>query len=578
MQKEATQIKYIAYSRKSTESEDRQVLSLNDQKREVEDVERKENLKVVIKFLGDKKGESHTAHKRGRPIFNKVMDLIEAGKANGLLVWHANRLARNAFDGGRIITAMDEGTLLEVKTTSGRTYYNTPEDKFFLQLEFGMAKKSSDDNSVAVKRGLKTKINMGWYPARAPVGYLNSKNYEEKGQNFIFKDDERFEPVKRMWQMMLTGNYTPPKILEVVNKDWKFKTRTTKRSVGKPLSRSGIYRLFTNPFYYGWFEYAGQLCKGNHEPMINEKEFDQVQKLLGREGRPRPKEHRFAFTGLMKCGNCGAMITAEEKIKKQKNGNIHHYIYYHCTKRIDKKCPEKMIEINALNNKIDLLIQNLTISDKFQHWAIKYLHEIRQNEAKSNQNVFESKQKSLARITEQLQNLILTYTSPENANGQIMTSQELQTTKSSLLKQKAALESDLKAQGKTIEEWAELSERTFNFARYAQMWFAKGDMATKRAVFASLGSHLIVKDQNLNVSLHPYFKVIFDNVKRAEKELIKVRTSENEQNKGQIALILAKCPTMRRKWDSNPQALTGAAFQERWNTVIRFLRGGEGGI
>jgi len=70
------------------------------------------------------------------------MDNIEAGKANGLLVWHANRLARNASDGGRIITAMDEGWLLEVRTTSGRTYYNTPEDKFFLQLEFGMAKKS----------------------------------------------------------------------------------------------------------------------------------------------------------------------------------------------------------------------------------------------------------------------------------------------------------------------------------------------------------------------------------------------------------------------------------------------------
>jgi site-specific DNA recombinase len=553
MQKNPTEIKYIAYSRKSTESEDRQVLSLNDQKREIEETEKRENLKVVMKFLGDGKGESHTAHKRGRPVFNKVMDLIEAGKANGLLVWHANRLARNALDGGRIITAMDEGSLLEVKTTSGRTYYNTPEDKFFLQLEFGMAKKSSDDNSVAVKRGLKTKLNLGWKPSRAPLGYLNSKNFEEKGQNYIFKDDARFEQVKRMWQMMLTGNYTPPQILEIVNNEWKFKTRTTKRSVGKPLARSSIYRIFTNPFYYGYFNYGGQLYKGNHEPMITEKEFDQVQKLLGRDGRPRPKEHRFAFTGLMKCGNCGAMITAEEKIKRQKNGNTHHYVYYHCTKRIDKNCPEKMIELKDLDVKIDLLIKDLTISDKFKGWAIKYLHEIRQNEAQSNQNVFENKQKSLLRITDQLQNLILKYTAPENSNEEIMTSQEMQGVKASLLKQKTALESDLKAQGKTIEEWAELSERTFNFARYAQMWFANGDIQTKRAVFSALGSHLIIKDQNLNVALHPYFKIVFDNLKKAERELIKVRTSEFEQNRGQTALILAKCPTLRGRWDSNPQ-------------------------
>ena len=217
-----------------------------------------------------------------------------------------------------------------------------------------------------------------------------------------------------------------------------------------------------------------------------------------------------------------------------------------------------MVELKDLDAKIDLLIKDLTISDKFKGWAIRYLHEIRQNEAQSNQNVFENKQKSLLRITDQLQNLILKYTAPENSNEEIMTTQEMQGVKASLLKQKTALESDLKAQGKTIEEWAELSERTFNFARYAQMWFANGDIQTKRAVFAALGSHLIIKDQNLNVALHPYFKIIFDNLKKAERELVKVRTSEFEQNRGQFALIMAKCPTLRRRWDSNPRDPCGS--------------------
>ena len=555
MQQNTIKIKYIAYSRKSTESEDRQVLSLNDQKREVEELETKESLNVAMKFLGDGKGESQTAHKRGRPIFNKVMDLIEAGKANGLLVWHANRLARNAWDGGRIITAMDEGNLLEVKTTSGRTYYNTPEDKFFLQLEFGMAKKSSDDNSVAVKRGLKTKLQMGWYPSRAPLGYLNSKNFEEKGQNYVFKDSERFDTVKRMWQMMLTGNYTPPQILKILNEEWKFKTRSTKRYVGKSLCRSAIYRIFTNPFYYGWFEYGKkgnrQLYKGNHEPMITEEEFDRVQKLLGRDGKPRPKQHRFAFTGLMKCGNCGAMITAEEKIKRQKNGNVHHYIYYHCTKRKDENCPEKMIELKDLNAQIDTLIKNLSISEKFKSWAIKYLHEIRQNEAQSNETILDNKQKQLLQATKQLDNLLLKFTSPENEGGKFISDEEYQTLKTRLIKEKSSLESELKTHGKVVEEWLELSERTFNFARYAHIWFAKGDMDTRRAIFAALGSHLIIKDQKLNVELHNYFKVIFDNLPQAEKELLNVRTSENATNKRQIAQVWAKCPTLRRVQDSN---------------------------
>ena len=418
-----------------------------------------------------------------------------------------------------------------------------------------MAKKSSDDNGVAVKRGLKTKLQMGWYPSRAPLGYLNSKNFEEKGQNFIFKDPERFDTVKRMWSLMLTGNYTPPKILEIATNEWKFKTRTTKRFVGKPLSTSGIYRIFTNPLYCGMFEYGEpkQSYKGNHEPMITQEEFDRVQKILGREGKPRPKEHRFAFTGLMQCGNCEAMITAEEKIKKQKNGNVHHYVYYHCTKRKDKNCPAKMIRLKDLSTKIDGVIKDLTISDKFKSWAIRYLHETRQNEAKSNQSVFENKQKSLTRVTEQLHNLLITYTSPENTDEKIMTSQELQTVKATLLKQKAALENDLKTQGKDIEEWVATTEKSFKFAHYAQMWFNKTeDMDTKRAIFAALGSHLIIKDQNLNVTLHPYFKTIFEKRDKVEKEISKVRTSEIGQNSREFALTMAKCPTLRRGWESNP--------------------------
>lgn len=203
------------------------MLSLDDQERELKILETRENLDVVQRFGGSRGGESHTAFKRGRPIFNRIMQDIEMGKANGLLVYHPNRCARNAFDGGWIVTAMDEGKLVEVKTPF-RTYRNTPDDKFFLQLEFGVAKKSSDDSSVAVKRGLKTKVDMGWYPSKAPLGYLNTIT-RERGSNEIMKDPQRFDIVKRMWNLMLTGNYTPPQILKIATEEWKFKTRPTKR-------------------------------------------------------------------------------------------------------------------------------------------------------------------------------------------------------------------------------------------------------------------------------------------------------------------------------------------------------------
>ncbi len=553
-------INYISYTRKSTEGEDRQTLSLEDQKRELDELISKEGLKVSESFTGKVKGESQSAHKRGRPIFNHIMQQIERGKANGLIVYHPNRIARNAFDGGLVITLMDEGKLLEIKTPT-KTYVNNPDDKFWLQLEFGMAKKSSDDNGVAVTRGIKTKLMAGWYPSRAPLGYLNTKNYEEKGKNFILKDTERYDSVRRMWDLMLTGNYTPPQIVQIANNEWKFKTRPTKRHPGlKPLSRSNIYKIFTNPFYYGYFEYgkegSKQLYKGSHEPMITEKEYDIVQKLLGRLGRPRAQKHRFAFTGLMRCGNCGAMITAEEKVKHQKNGNIHHYVYYRCTKQKDEKCPEKAIELKELSSQIDEAIGKFTISERFKNWAIKDLHQIRQTEAQTHEAALKSTERDHLRITQQLHNLLLKHSSPENSEGQLMSDAEYQDVRTSLLKQKSALESRITTQNKEIDEWVALSERTFNFARYARTWFAQGDMNTKRAIFACIGSHLIVKDRKIAVTLRPVFQTIFEALPKTQPAISEIRTSLelalSASNNEKDALSGQSISTWRRGWDSNP--------------------------
>ncbi len=546
-------LEYIAYCRKSTTGEDRQALSLEDQERDLVKIEQSERLNVVERFTGKEHGESQSAHKRGRPIFTHVMRQIEAGKANALLVWHPNRIARNAFDGGWVITAMDEGKLIEVKTV-GRTYRNTSNDKFMLALEFGMAKKSSDDNGDAVKRGLNTKLKMGWYPSRAPMGYLNTKNYEEKGQNKIYNDPERFDMVKRMWQMMLTGNYTPPQILAIANNEWKLKTRNTKRVLSKPLCRAGIYRIFNNPFYAGFFIYPkvnGEWYKGMHEPMISEEEFNRVQDMLGNKKRPRPLTRKFALTGIMRCGHCGAMITAEIKVKHQKNGNTHHYVYYRCTKRIDEKCPEKAVELKVLSGQIDSIIKGLTISDKFRDWAIKYLHEVRQNEARGNEQSLSNKQKRLLEIVKQLDSLLIRFTSPANINGELFSDTEYKETKSSLIKEKNALENDLQAQGKAIERWVELSEKTFNFARYASIWFEKGDLEVKRAIFACIGSDFIIKSQNLNVQLRKPFNFIFENIKEAEQELVSVRTSKNGLHKGQNVFFDPQFASMRRERDSN---------------------------
>src|SRR3989344_2367211 len=117
---------YYAYCRKSTDTEDKQIASIGDQKRELLEYAEREGI-TIERFYE----ESQSAHSRGRPIFAEMMSVIEAGRGTGLLVWHLNRIARNAFDGGWVVTAMDEKRLVDIRTPY-RTYKNAADDKFFM--------------------------------------------------------------------------------------------------------------------------------------------------------------------------------------------------------------------------------------------------------------------------------------------------------------------------------------------------------------------------------------------------------------------------------------------------------------
>jgi len=97
--------------------------------------------------------------------------------------------------------------------------------------------------------------------------------------------------------------------------------------------------------------------EGKHEKMITLEEYDRVQMLLGREGKPRPKTHEFAFTGSIRCGVCGCLYTAETKKKIiKKTGEIKEYTYYHCTRKTTKiKCDQKK---NIPVDDLELAIEN----------------------------------------------------------------------------------------------------------------------------------------------------------------------------------------------------------------------------
>jgi len=547
MKQDNNKIKYFVYARKSSESEDRQVASIEAQIEELNKISKQKNLKIVEVFT-----ESMSAKAPGRPIFNEMTKKISNGEADGILCWKLNRLARNPIDGGQISWMLQQGIIKHIQTF-GQSYY--PDDNVIVMaVELGMANQFIRDLSSDTKRGLMAKARQGWYPGVAKPGYINEK-YSDKGVKRVLKDPERFLLIRKAWDMFLTGKHPVTQILDKMNNEWGYRTIKRRKLGGKPMAKSKLYEIFTDTFYYREYEYprgSGIWHRGKHERMITEEEFDKAQILLGRKGKPRPKRHTFAFTGLIKCGECGAMITAEEKIKRCKNGNVHHYTYYHCTKKVDPGCSQKNTRVEELNKQIDKWLSKIEINEKYKDFAIKYLNKTNDKELESRKSILKSQQKEYSRCLTELDNLLKLKISPANSDGSLLNDEEYKKQKVSITKKKARLEELLNDMGDRVEKWMSAAEQIYDFACFARIRFAKGDKQTKKEILSAIGQNLFLKNGKLTIQLKEPLKIISNTlsfVPEARRRLEPVKIAQNERK---TALSSGSMSAWLPGQDSNP--------------------------
>ena len=346
-------VKYCLYARKSTESEERQVLSIDSQIKEMLQLAERENLEVVTM-----KRESHSAKETGRrPIFNEIVDEIKQGKFNGILTWAPDRISRNAGDLGKIVDLMDSGALVEIRTF-GQRFSNNPNEKFLLMILGSQAKLENDNRGINVKRGLRTRVEMGLWPGMAPLGYLNQKHMDKKCQIII--DPQRAPVIKKMFEKVAFEHYSGRKVYNWLRHELNFYTRGN-----KPLALSGIYRILDNSFYYGVFESprkSGNWYTGKHEPIITQELYEKAKVQLKRDQIVR-KNHEFSFTKLFTCGYCGSGISAEEKYKQLKDGTHARYIYYSCSRARDRNCKNKYIREEELITELLKILDKVNINE-----------------------------------------------------------------------------------------------------------------------------------------------------------------------------------------------------------------------
>jgi len=534
MKQENNKIKYFLYARKSSESEDRQIQSIDDQVDRLKKLASDLNLDIKKIYT-----ESKSAKKpNNRPVYDEIIQGIENGEANGILCWQINRLSRNPIDSGRLSWLLQQGTLKSIQTIDKQ--YLPDDNVLLFNVESGMANQFIIDLRKNTKRGVEGKLNRGWLPSIAPIGYLN-----DKLEKTIIKDPERFNLVRKMWDLMLTGNYTPPKILEIATKEWGLRTPKHKRGGNKELSRSVTYKIFAHIFYAGIIEWDGKQYTGKHEPMITLEEYDRVQMLLGRKGRPRPQKHEFAFTGFIRCGECGCLHTAESHTKLIKStGKIKTFTYYHCTrKKRDINCSQrKMVSKEELELQVERELEKYTILPEFLHWALEGLNTDNDTKIEDRTKVYEMQHKTLVETQKELDELT------KMRYRQLIDDETFVREKNTLKGKIAQFTEKLKETETRAEKWLEITEKTFSFATYARKAFIsaseKGELEPKKEILMAIGKTPTIRDKKLFIEPNKWFAEIGNDYPALGNEYTGLEPMKLPLNRAKIEAIAS----IRARW------------------------------
>ena len=358
--------KYFLYARKSTDVEDKQVLSIEAQLAELRALARRDELEIVAEFV-----EKQSAKQPGRPIFGDMMSRIQRGEAQGIICWKIDRLARNPVDGGQVQWLLQQGVIRHIQTHDRSHYPN--DNVLMMSVELGMANEYVRQLAANTARGLRQKARQGIYPGLAPLGYVNdprTKTIRVHKKNAVL--------VREMFERYAKG--------ATLNELAIFLENAGVMSKGnRRVHISRISFISQNPFYYGHFRYAGELYDGTHTPLISKSLYDKANAVLRGRGRTLAVQTDPApLCGLLRCGFCGMGITAEVKEKHQKNGNIHHYTYYRCTRKNKAvKCKEAPMRSELLESQLSALLCEYAMPEEWTSPLLEKLDEQAANASKT---------------------------------------------------------------------------------------------------------------------------------------------------------------------------------------------------
>lgn len=547
-------LRYIAYIRKSEERKERQELSHKAQRRKIEEQFSDLN---IIEWVE----ESKSAFKPGRALFDAMIQKIKNKEADGIVSWHPNRTSRNEIDAATITYMLRTNELKDIKFCA-YTFENNPEGIMMLQIIMSQSQYESSKQARDVSKGMHQKAIAGERPGQVPQGYIKMPRLDERGDvirrkgdkiiTYTAKDPERYDQVKLMWKKFLYEGYSPNEVWRMATYEWGFLTRKTtfkeNSPGGKPMPKSMIYRIFTNPFYAKQITHKGEYYEGDHEAMISLDEYDYGQRLLGTKGRPRKTARNFAYGSMLKCGVCNCQIVAKATTKLKGTGELKTYVHYYCTRKsLNRPCNQvRYTTVESLERDIDAELAKYTIIPEFRDMALKILRRSHKGEVKDRTTIYESQQNRRKQIQNQLDKLT------DQLTRNIVEEDDYIRQRDNLKAQLANLDEGLRGTEKRAEDWLELTEKVFDFATYARIRFNEtNDSRVKRDILQTLGANFLLTDNKLTLTPKPWLIPIEKDYPTLEKAYLRVRTNQKASPKVKEEALASISESWRARRDLN---------------------------
>jgi len=485
-------MKYILYCRKSQESEDRQVMSLDAQERELREKAAILGLEIVAVYH-----ESMSAKSVGRPVFGHVVQEIQTGKADGLLCWKLDRLARNFIDGGLIIDMLQRNVLKSIQTYEKE--YLPADNVLMMAVELGMANQYSRDLSENVKRGNRQKLMQGGWPCNAPFGYLNNRL-----DKTLYVDPVHGKHVQMIYEYYSTGLYSFGQLANKLHEEG------LRSKSGNKVYKGQIQKVLNNAFYHGVIEYNGKHYAGKHEPLVTKEMYDKCQAVMAVGSKPRRKRHLFPLAGLLTCAECSCAITAQ----KQKG-----YHYYHCTngKGICSQKPNYIRE-EKLDEQLVTIFDQLYFDEEIIELMYQSALERLEHEGVINTKSVDNLEEQLTTLKGREDRLLDAYVAGSIEKDIYELKQE------EIKKERIALTGSLSKLRQNNDDPKSTIERTkklFQACNKAKSEYLSGSSEKKREIAYLLLSNALVKDKKMaNIKLKSPYDILARTPKNSDFSML----------------------------------------------------------